>query len=286
MAKSKFFRVAVEGATTDGRVMERSWIQEIASQYNTATYGARIFMEHIRGIVPDSPFKAYGDVTAVKAEEITDGDLKGKLALFAQIDPTPAMVALVKAKQKIYTSIEVNPKFSSTGKAYLMGLGITDSPASLGTEMLTFASQHPDANPLASRKHSPDCLFSAAAEVELEWEAESDEKSASQLFKKVRETLDKIAGRSKSHDGQFAELESVLDTMAQTLDGVVNRDTAVTKQFSDSLDKLVMRLDAMESSATQLGTDFAALRISLDKTPATPERQKISGGGTAIQTDF
>lgn len=32
-------------------------------------------------------------------------------------------------KQKIYTSIEINPKFGDTGEAYLVGLAVTDSPA-------------------------------------------------------------------------------------------------------------------------------------------------------------
>lgn len=68
--RSPFFRVAVEGATSDGRQIERAWIEQAAASYNPKTYGARIWMEHIRSSVADSPFKAYGDVVAVKAEEV------------------------------------------------------------------------------------------------------------------------------------------------------------------------------------------------------------------------
>ena len=135
MAKSKFFRVAVEGATTDGREISRQDIEQIAKSYNPSTYGARVWIEHIRGIGPDSIFKAFGDVVAVKTEEV---DINGemKLALFAQLDPTQDLVALVnKARQKIYTSIEIHPNFAKTGEAYLVGLAVTDSPASLGTEI-------------------------------------------------------------------------------------------------------------------------------------------------------
>ena len=32
---SKFFRVATEGATTDGRTIQRSWIEQAARNYNT-----------------------------------------------------------------------------------------------------------------------------------------------------------------------------------------------------------------------------------------------------------
>lgn len=37
---SKWFRVAVEGATTDGRSIERGWIQQMAAQYDPALYRA------------------------------------------------------------------------------------------------------------------------------------------------------------------------------------------------------------------------------------------------------
>ncbi|WP_040259611.1 GPO family capsid scaffolding protein, partial [Xanthomonas citri] len=68
-----------------------------------------------------SPFRAYGDVTAVKAEEVEIDGAK-RLALFAQIEPTADLITINKSKQKLYTSIEVQEKFANTGKAYLVGL--------------------------------------------------------------------------------------------------------------------------------------------------------------------
>lgn len=106
--KSKFFRVVTEGDTTDGRVVQRSWIEQMAKNFNREKYGARVWLEHLRGILPDSLFKALGDVTAVKAEEVDIGGEK-KLALLAQIDPTDDLVAMNKARQKIYSSVEIDP---------------------------------------------------------------------------------------------------------------------------------------------------------------------------------
>ena len=126
--QSKFFRVAVEGATTDGRVIDRSFIEQMAATFNRQLYGARVWLEHLRSTLPDGPFKAYGDVLAVKAEEVVLNGAK-KLALFAQISPTPELVAMNQARQKIYTSIEINPKFADTGEAYLVGLAVTDTAA-------------------------------------------------------------------------------------------------------------------------------------------------------------
>ncbi len=112
-------------------------------------------MEHYRSVLPDSPFRAYGDVLAAKTEEVDVNGVK-KLALFVQIEPTDDLIAMNKARQKLYTSIEISPKFADTGRAYQDGLAVTDSPASLGTEMLTFSAQNPDASPLKARKSKPD----------------------------------------------------------------------------------------------------------------------------------
>lgn len=119
--RSNWFRVAVEGATSDERTIKRSWLEEAANNFNPSTYGALIWLEHYRNVLPDSPFKTYGDVLVVKTEEV---DINGqkKLALFAQVEPTPELIAMNKAKQKIYTSIEIDDNFSDTGEAYIVGL--------------------------------------------------------------------------------------------------------------------------------------------------------------------
>ncbi len=73
--RSNWFRVAVEGATSDKRTIKRSWLEQAAKNFNPSTYGARIWLEHFRSLLPDSPFKAYGDVLAVKTEEV---DINGQ----------------------------------------------------------------------------------------------------------------------------------------------------------------------------------------------------------------
>lgn len=241
--KSKFFRVATEGATTDGRVISASWIQQMADTFDSKKYGARVWMEHIRGILPDSPFKAYGDVTAVEARKGDDG----KLALYAQIDPTEELVKINKSRQKIYTSIEINPDFSDSGKAYLIGLGITDSPASLGTEMLQFAQLHPDASPLTARKSDKGNLFSVCTEVDFEFDEVVDAinfsdriKSALGLFKekavKIDGQLGELLGAVEEVANHSAELEATVGAMSKEIDGYKGLDQRfkdLKKQFDD-----------------------------------------------------
>lgn len=70
MAKkvSKWFRVGVEGDTCDGRVIDANDIQNMADTFDPRVYGCRIKLEHLKGFLPDSPFRRYGDVVELKAE--------------------------------------------------------------------------------------------------------------------------------------------------------------------------------------------------------------------------
>ncbi|MRR51670.1 MAG: GPO family capsid scaffolding protein [Rhodocyclaceae bacterium] len=280
--KSKFFRIATEGDTTDGRVIERSWLEQMAETYNAAKYGARVCLEHIRGILPDGPFKAYGDVTAVKTEEVVIDGQK-KLALMAQIDPTPDLVAMTKARQKIYTSIEVDPNFAKSGKAYLVGLAVTDSPASLGTEMLAFAAKA-TINPLAERKQSPDNVFTAAQEVALEFEAVADapvdkgSKDGETLFTRVKELL---TGKSKDDASRFADVGQAVETLAESQKGVLEKFTALAADLKAATDKVA----ALETAAGADRQAFAALKAKLDAEPGNPSRPEAAGGNGTITTD-
>lgn len=279
---SKFFRIAVEGATTDGRTIDRDWIEQIARNYNRRTYGARVWLEHFRGIHPESTFRAYGDVLAVKAEEI-DVAGKKKLALFAQIEPLPDLVAMTnKAKQKIYTSMEVTPKFADTGEAYLTGLAVTDSPASLGTDVLQFAQQKPDASPFASRKSSPDALFSEAVAVELEFEdaPATDDGTLKKFSATLKGIVEKATGRAKNDDARFNQLLEGLEAMADAMQDQAEHHASQQAEA----DKTVATL---RSELGTLKTNYADLLKKLESTPGGQysQRPPATGGSGAEQTD-
>jgi hypothetical protein len=269
--KSKFFRVAVEGASTDGRTIDRNWIKQMARNFDPVKYGARIWLEHLRGTLPDSPFRAYGDVLALKAEDIEIGGAK-KLALFAQINPTPELVALTKARQKIYTSIEVSEKFADTGEAYLVGLGITDSPASLGTEVLSFAAQNPEASPFKARKVSPDNLFSAAEEVTIEFE-EIPDPADNKFSKAMNDLLAKLGFKQKTDDARF-------DTVEQVFKELVENIAEQRKEFATA-----DALAALTTQHTALQSAFNALKAQLDSEPGKQPTRPTATGKSAQETD-
>ena len=143
----KKFCVAKSGPTSDGRVIKPEWLTDIAETYDPNKYTARIFVEHIRGATADSAFFCGGDVVAVEANK----NDAGEMCLYAQIAPNDKFKAMNKADQKVFPSIEVVENFAGTGKAYLGGLGATDSPASLGTEKFKFSATSPFATGVTGR---------------------------------------------------------------------------------------------------------------------------------------
>ncbi|MGG7436396.1 GPO family capsid scaffolding protein, partial [Enterobacter hormaechei] len=211
MAKkvSKWFRIGVEGDTCDGRVISADDIQEMADTFDPRVYGCRINLEHIRGLLPDSLFKRYGDVVELKAEVISDGSaLDGKKALFGKIQPLDELVSMVKAGQKVYTSMEIRPNFANSGKCYLVGLAVTDDPASLGTEYLEFCSRATQ-NPLAGKKDQPGDLFSVASLAELEFEDVPDTMLNS-LTDKVKAIFSR---KQASDDARLADVHEAVTTV-------------------------------------------------------------------------
>lgn len=266
--KAKRFRIGVEGATTDGREIQREWLEQMAASYNPEVYTALINLEHIKSYLPESTFNRYGRVTALFAEEIQDGPLKGKMALYAEVEPTSALVELVKKGQKLFTSMEVSSKFADTGKAYLVGLAATDDPASLGTEMLTFSASAAH-NPLANRKQSPENLFTAAEETLIELEETQDEKPS--LFARVTALFTK---KEQTDDARFSDVHKAVELVATEQQNLSER---TDKSLSDQ----DARISELESSLQEQQAAFTELQQQLSREDSRKDYRQRAPGGDA-----
>lgn len=295
MPKSRFFRVAVEGATTDGRQIERRWLEEMAASYNRTTYAARVNMEHIRGITADPPFQALGDVLSLKTEEITldvGGKQEKRLALFAEIDALDPLVLMNRKGQKLYTSIEVSPDFAGTGKAYLVGLAVTDSPASLGTEMLEFCAKQGENSPLASRKQDKANLFTAATETVIEL---VDDASANPdptgLFASMKRFIDSLTGGQPAQAAPAAPAVQAPAAPAAGTDPAATPDANFT-QLAAMMGQVVSTMQTFVTQAAdaqaKAETRFAAIEAKLENTvaPGFTARPLATGGdASGAKTD-
>ncbi|HCQ6670438.1 TPA: GPO family capsid scaffolding protein [Klebsiella oxytoca] len=266
--KAKRFRIGVEGATTDGRTIERAWLEQMAASYNPQVYTALINLEHIKGYTPDSPFRRFGTVDKLEAEEITDGPLKGKMALYAWITPSDDLVAYTRKLQKLFTSMEVNTSFADTGKAYLIGLAATDDPASLGTEMLQFSASA-KSNPLAGRKQNPENLFTAAEETLIEWEEVQGEKPS--LFARVTAMFTK---KEQTDDARFSDVHRAVELVATEQQSLSER----TEQSLSAQDK---RIAELETALQKQRTDFSALKQTLSQEDSRKDYRQRAPGGEA-----
>jgi len=275
----KWFTVATEGQTTDGREIQPSWLEEIAATYDRKKYGARIWLEHIRSLLPDSPFKAYGDVLAVR----TAKNAEGKTTLEAQLDPTPELVAMNKTRQKIFTSMEIQPNFAGSGKYGLIGLAVTDSPASLGTDILAFAAQNPTAHPYAARKQSPENLFTSAMETVLDFSEPTTSPAsdaADSFFSRLGDLLRGVGTSNRAP--QERQTPQASDELLQAF-------TAFEKAYREGSDATAAKVAKLESELAEFkktaasAEDLAQLRAVLDKTPNGYASRPAATGGNGEQ---
>ncbi|HDU6290931.1 TPA: GPO family capsid scaffolding protein [Klebsiella aerogenes] len=275
MAKkiSKWFRIGVAGDTCDGRDISEQDIQDMADGFDPRVYGCRINLEHIRGIYPDSPFCRYGDVTEVKAEVIDDDSaLNGKLALFGKITPLDNLLAMLAKGQKVYTSMEIRPNFANTGKCHLIGLAVTDDPASLGTEYLQFCSRAQQ-NPLAGKKDQPDDLFSVATLAKLEFEELPDN-----LLTKLSDTVKGIFSRKQTDDdARFGDVHEAVTAIAERVqtggESAEARFSAIETELADVKRELTEQADTTSQQ-------FSTLTTTLENTESKSQpRRKLSTGG-------
>lgn len=275
--KAKFKRVAVAGQTTDGRTIAPEWLTQAAKNYNHEKYGARVNLEHFRSIYPDSAFRAYGDVRSVYAEEV-EIDGEKKMALFAEIDPTDDLIKLTKARQKVYTSIELDLDFAGTGEAYLVGLAVTDSPASLGTEYLQFCAGAGANSPLAARKQKQANLFSSAIEAEIEFTEEGDKGPS--LLEKVKGMFTR---RDQASGEQFADVHQAVEAVATE---VTNLEEKTKGKFNE-LANTVNELKSAVAKNSELEKAFNELKTSLERQEGFSHKRDPATGGdsTTVTTD-
>lgn len=229
-------RVATSGKTADGRTIDAQDLRDMAAAYDPAFYTATIWYEHIRY------FGSLGTVAELKAEDV-DG---GKVALFAKLKPNEYLLRLNKEGQKLFTSIEIQPEFSDTGKAYLRGLAVTDEPASVGTEALHFSRRAEKGAFFANLEPLGDLTPA---------DDDADEAALFSLFKRL-----------------FSSKDSAPESPATPKDENPSMDQKTVEAFSAAVDKLGTVANSLEKSAATFAAQVT------DKPEATqPEAGKGEG---------
>ncbi|OKP25631.1 GPO family capsid scaffolding protein [Serratia liquefaciens] len=128
--KSRWFLVAIEGVTTDGRAITAEQLKQMATSFNPDLFNVDVCIEF-------DDRKTLSEVI-----EVALGYRGGKVALMARIIETPSLRDFYKAAKKeqktIYPAIAMAIRDEAS---QLSGIGITSSPTILGTDPLVFDEQ-------------------------------------------------------------------------------------------------------------------------------------------------
>ncbi|MDO7076132.1 GPO family capsid scaffolding protein [Klebsiella pneumoniae] len=269
----KKFRVAVSGNTVDGREIQPQHLRDAAANYSQEVYGARVNIEHYLSPYPGSDFGAMGDVAALSTEDITEGPLAGRTALYAEIEPSDRMVQMTNKGEKVYSSIELHPQFALNGKAYIVGLAMTDTPASLGTERLKFAAQQRASVMAFNNQQAEPPMFSEAIEAEvIELAAQRSDEGA----KWYSRVMGIISKGQKTDDQRLSQMHQVVEAVAQSQSEQIDQFNAA--ELERQQDKAAIQ---------KLTTDLAALRQQLEGTDGNfSQRQPANGGANAQLADY
>lgn len=273
--------IGVSGETADGRQISEHELKEMAEQYDPAVYTARLNLEHIRFVWAQYD-GGYGDVLALKAEPWPQDT--SKTALYAKFSVLPALQELWDKGQKLFTSMEIVSRFADTGKAYLTGLAITDSPASLGT-----TANYSMAAPAAAEKHT---VFTAYRQLDHQEkepampqnttaaQPEASPSQQEQIAEGIFSRLLAKFGISKepNHEPPAADVEP-----EQPAEPKPQIDYAAEYQAAAELvEKLTGKVDELEQKLADQATAHAELLAKLEQEPASGQRQEHGGDIPAV----
>lgn len=275
--------IGVSGDTVDGRTISERELREMAESYDPDVYGARINLEHITFIIPDF-ISGYGDVVELKAEPWKKDP--SKTALLARLNITPELQRLWDSGQKIYTSMEITPDFADTRKAYLTGLAITDTPASLGTT----------ANYTAAKHRAGEKFFSAYRADEPKETVMNENQTNPALTEQEAEGIFARLFKKYFADTAPAETEAAATVPAETeATATVPAETEaaeyalklgeLTEKYSRAaalFDKLDGEIEAARAETAALRAEFDAFKADIDKRPASGDRPDHTGTGASI----
>ncbi|MBG0760932.1 capsid protein [Vibrio cidicii] len=283
--------IATEGSTVDGRKITKSWINDMASLYAKDEYTALIWPEHWRSSWGPFEGKNWGVVEELKAEVLDD-----KLRLFGKITPNQYLLDANQEGQKLFTSIEPNPDYKGEGRCYLMGLAVTDSPASTGTTQLKFSRRHGEETAIESdaleELHLEKCfsrkdrLFSALRTFISGEEPETpskpqpeDEKPMNQeQFSELMAAVNGISKKQEELEGQFKTF-SAQESETNTVETEGGKDKGTNGMTAEQFSQLTEKLDGMTNKMGELESKFNQL------SQQGPEGQGADESGNASKME-
>lgn len=276
--KTDWVVVATSGPTLDGREIDPKWLTDAAEVYNPDEHTAMLWPFHA-----SAGWRAftnnYGLVDALKAEKAGD-----KVQLKARLIPNRFLTEANEAGQKLFTSIEVKENYLGTGKFFVSGIAVTDTPASINTTRLQFSqgdSIHMgNAEELNFTLQSDDEMAKKAWFSQL-WpfkqETDMNEKQFNQLMDAINKTGERL-DKLEENVAQFSAKDTPEDTGDNKPEGSTgdqgqdnaeqnNKDDKTFTLTTGQGEKLFSTVNAIAEKVTSMETAFAELSKDATKLP-------------------
>lgn len=274
--------IGVSGETADGRTISAKELREMAEQYDPEIYGARINLEHMNFLFPDFA-GGYGDVIELKAEPWAKDETK--TALLAKLNITDSLQKLWDSGQKIYTSMEITPRFADTKKAYLTGLAITDTPASLGTT----------ANYTAAKNKAEEKIFTAYRPTETQeiamskpQDSQPTENQAKPLTEEHAESVfsrlfAKYFGKKEPEPQETPTINTEHPSEPKDGQQVKQDGWDGFGKAAQLIEKLDEKIEAQQTEYNALRAEFDKFKAEIEAEPYSGQRQEHSGSQSAAR---
>lgn len=266
----------------------------MAELYDPEEYKALIWPEHYRSAWAVFEGKNWGEV-----EELKAGKFKDKLRLFAKLTPNHYLLEANKDGQKLFSSIEPEPDYKKEGRCYLLGLAVTDSPASSGTTRLRLrfsrvqgqytelecsALEEWDLTPFYSQnaefsKFFAMCrsFFNREQPNETNQPQSEDEKPMNkEQFSELMAAVARVSEKTEALESQFKTFSAnkTPETNGEEIEGD-GKDKETNGMTPEQYNKLQETLDRIDQKQTDLETKFT----QLSQTGPDGQGADKSGGG-------
>lgn len=280
----KRFRVAREGQTVDGRSLSQQQIIDMSETYDPVEYSARINCEHMSGYWRDiDDATALGDVIKLDHGMETfkpNGVDVQLMCLYATLSVLPVLVDANKEGKKIFTSIEFYPKFADTDRAYLVGLAVTDTPASRGVEPLKF---NRNADALRTDINDQELILMTKDKTNP---VTKNTDPADQPTPQNNNTQD--LNNQSEGDGFLQKLSNMF---ASKKSGMSAQEQELVlesfKKLNEKTDDVAKENEGLQTELSELKTAFEELKTQLSTQPATNlTNTPPATGGSAQLTEY
>lgn len=240
--------IATEGDTVDGRLIYRDWIIDMGDTYDFNHYGARLWPEHERG------YGTFGEVREAMWQDGSDGLAR----LYAKISPSMSLVYANREDQLVYFSVEPEENWRGSGRTYLKGLAVTDSPASVGTTRLRFSERKKSKNGHYAFSVTKDGIINKAGKMKPQWQnwfgiKPKFEEQDPEDTPTDDDKLQVLANAVNDLESRVAAMEEKLNSTVEDVDAI--SEVVDTQEFAllrDNIKNVVQNFSKLDNKVTTL----------------------------------